>query len=83
MASSNIRFGAGVTREVGMDLAEMRLRQKGDTHVIARKTLINRAFESQSGTELKMEVAPRSNNDKRLSIPHIPSQKRISPTSTV
>ena len=27
MATSNIRFGAGVTREVGMDLADMQIRR--------------------------------------------------------
>src|SRR5688572_10113732 len=61
MASSSIRFGAGVTREIGMDLSELGLRKTvvvTDSH-IAALPIFARVLESLEGNAVPFRVFDR------------------------
>jgi hydroxyacid-oxoacid transhydrogenase len=61
MASSSIRFGAGVTREIGMDLVEMGVRKTlvVTDPQIARMPLFARVLETLEGNSIRFEVFDR------------------------
>ena len=61
MAVSNIRFGVGVTREVGMDLADIGARRVlvVDRSVVARLAPFRRVAESLDATDIRYDVYDR------------------------